>query len=60
MGRATARPLVKTDPSDPRQALLAWYTLYKGDQYAGELLAAFELLQVSELVNAFQLRCTST
>ena len=46
MGRAVAQPLVKADPSDPRSAVLAWYTLYKGDQYAGELLAAFELLQV--------------
>ena len=48
IGRARAQPLVKLDPSDPHSAVLSWFTVYKGDKYAGELLAAFELLMVSE------------
>ena len=48
--------MVKLDAgSDPRMAVLRWTELRKGDQYAGELLAACELMLVSFpllLVNA--------
>nr|XP_047145918.1 otoferlin-like isoform X1 [Hydra vulgaris] len=52
IGRAMCRPLVKqiSDPYDkpffpPR---LEWFQIYRGDSEAGELLAAFELFQLSE------------
>ena len=48
MGRARLQPMVKLDAgSDPRMAVLRWTELRKGDQYAGELLAACELMLVS-------------
>lgn len=48
MGRAHLQPMVKLDAgSDPRMAVLRWSELRKGEQYAGELLAACELMLVS-------------
>ena len=47
LGRTTAYPMVKLDPSDPRTPVLQWYSIKKGEQYGGELLAAFELMLVS-------------
>ncbi|CAM1319906.1 FER1L6 (predicted) [Pycnogonum litorale] len=54
IGRALAKPHVKLSddkydkPSFPPQ--LEWFELYRGGEYAGELLATFELLQVSDVV----------
>lgn len=51
IGRALAKPHVKLGddkydkPSFPPQ--LEWFELYRGGEYAGELLSTFELLQVS-------------
>ena len=47
LGRTKAYPMVKLDPTDGRTPVLQWYTIKKGAQYGGELLAAFELFQVS-------------
>ena len=50
IGRAIAKPVVKMShekyvkPSFPPQ--LDWFDIYRGEDKAGELLAAFELLQV--------------
>ena len=59
LGRVTARPKIKTatmkyEPPDfPPQ--LEWWDVFRGPQQAGELLAAFELLQVGQ-VNVY-IRC---
>lgn len=50
IGRAIARPIVKMthenyeSPKFPPR--LEWWDIYRGPDKAGELLAAFELLQV--------------
>ena len=50
IGRALARPIVKASderyekPNFPPS--LEWFDVYRGTDKAGELLAAFELLQV--------------
>ena len=50
IGRAMAKPVVKGStekyekPNFPPQ--LEWYDVFRGTDMAGELLAAFELLQV--------------
>ena len=54
IGRALARPHVKVcneryeRPNFP--PLLEWWDVYRGPDKAGELLAAFELLQVLSLI----------
>ena len=59
IGRALARPAVKASterydrPSFPPK--LEWFDVCRGPDHAGELLAAFELLQVGhiDLVSGF-------
>lgn len=52
LGRTIAKPHVKLDsdayikPNFP--PLLEWYDIHRGSEHAGELLATFELLQVSK------------
>lgn len=46
--------MVKLDPTDIRTPVLQWYNITKGEQYGGELLAAFELLQVSFKVKVME------
>jgi len=54
IGRALARPVVKAScekydkPNFPPQ--LEWFDICRGSDRAGELLAAFELLQVNFLL----------
>ncbi|XP_070540972.1 myoferlin-like isoform X9 [Ptychodera flava] len=43
MGRVMAKPLVKLEGNDPRVPRLMWYTLRRGNEDAGEVLASFEL-----------------
>lgn len=56
MGRTFAKPVVKMadehygPPRFPPQ--LEYYQIYRGNCAAGEMLAAFELLQVSLLLNS--------
>ena len=50
LGRTKACPMVKLDPSDMRTPVLQWHDIKKGQQYGGELLAAFELFLVSSLL----------
>lgn len=50
IGRALARPIVKM-ACEPYEKpffppALEWFQIYRGEEKAGELLAAFELLQV--------------
>ena len=51
IGRALARPIVKmaTEKYDKPNfpPALEWFEILRGDEKAGELLAAFELLHVS-------------
>ena len=42
-----AQPTVRLDPRAP-QPRLDWYLIYRYNQAAGELLAAFELILVSD------------
>ncbi|KAK2145131.1 hypothetical protein LSH36_700g01069 [Paralvinella palmiformis] len=44
LGRTKAHPMVKLDAQDSRLPMLQWYSVQKGEEYGGELLAAFELL----------------
>lgn len=50
MGRVVAKPRVKNEEDPYMKPLfppsLEWYDLYRGTDPAGELLAAFELIQV--------------
>uniref|UniRef100_A0ABM0MBF2 Otoferlin n=1 Tax=Saccoglossus kowalevskii TaxID=10224 RepID=A0ABM0MBF2_SACKO len=50
IGRALANPVIKmvSDPYDKPDfpPLLEWFSVYRGSNAAGELLAAFELLQL--------------
>ena len=50
IGRALARPLVKLAHEKYEKPLfppaLEWFEIMRGEERAGELLAAFELLQV--------------
>ena len=50
IGRAMVRPLVKKAEQKYEGPLfppkLEWFQIYRGDNTAGELLAAFELFQV--------------
>jgi hypothetical protein len=39
--------MVKLDPGDARSPVLQWYEIKRGKDSGGELLAAFELFQVS-------------
>jgi hypothetical protein len=39
--------MVKLDAADGRVPVLQWYSIKKGEQYGGEMLAAFELFRVS-------------
>lgn len=52
IGRAMARPLVKRAEDLYEKPLfppkLEWFQIYRGDNTAGELLAAFELFQINE------------
>ncbi|XP_006816720.1 myoferlin-like, partial [Saccoglossus kowalevskii] len=43
MGRVMVKPLVKLEGNDPRVPRLLWYTLKRGNDDAGEVLASFEL-----------------
>ncbi len=68
IGRALAKPVVKMSheryerPNFPPN--LEWFDIYRGSDRAGELLAAFELLQVGRAqsrdgaARAVALRCT--
>lgn len=47
IGRALARPQIRLKENPYHLPSLEWYSLYRGLDHAGELLAAFELLQVS-------------
>ena len=51
IGRALARPSIKLKEDGYVRPHLEWYDLFRGPDNAGELLAAFELLQVSLSVN---------
>lgn len=54
MGRTFAKPIVKVsdeDYSPPRfPPQLEYYQIYRGNSTAGDLLAAFELLQVIRII----------
>lgn len=47
IGRAIAKPHVKTLNDDYKKPSLEWYEITRGLDHAGELLATFELLQVT-------------
>ena len=49
LGRTTAYPMVKLDPTDMRTPVLQWFPIMKGATDGGELLAAFELFAVISL-----------
>ncbi|XP_059157039.1 myoferlin-like isoform X3 [Physella acuta] len=48
LGRTTALPMVKLDPSDARTPVLQWYEINRHSQSGGELLAAFELIMIPD------------
>ena len=60
IGRALAKPVVKASnegyesPNFPPK--LEWSYVYRGPDRAGELLAAFELLQVKSLFIIFHIK----
>ena len=62
IGRAFAKPVVKMSkeayelPRFPPK--LDWYQAYRGSNKSGEILASFELLQVSERCSNFYLLFT--
>ena len=64
IGRALARPIVKMahekyeKPNFP--PALEWFEICRGDEKAGELLAAFELLQVTHVSNDLMIIRKST
>ncbi|XP_048584840.1 myoferlin isoform X2 [Nematostella vectensis] len=43
MGRCVVKPLVKLNGQGPPAPRLLWYDVERGDEYGGEILAAFEL-----------------
>ncbi|EDO36863.1 predicted protein, partial [Nematostella vectensis] len=47
MGRCVVKPLVKLNGQGPPAPRLLWYDVERGDEYGGEILAAFELFLVS-------------
>ncbi|KAG1674527.1 Otoferlin [Nymphon striatum] len=50
IGRTLAKPNVTlSDDKYDKPPLLEWFQLYRGGECAGELLAAFEILQVSDV-----------
>lgn len=57
IGRALSRPIVKLAAEKYEKPLfppaLEWFEIIRGDERAGELLAAFELLQVILLFSLF-------
>lgn len=50
LGRTICRPMVKTSMKDTRTCVLQWYSLTNNKGEAGEVLASFELLLVSNQV----------
>jgi hypothetical protein len=51
VGRATASPQVKLLEDSYRPPRLERYSLFNGDEFEGEMLAAFHLLEVRFLKN---------
>ena len=47
LGRCTATPQVKLEEESYNPAQLDWFDIYRGIVKAGQLLASFELLEVS-------------
>jgi hypothetical protein len=52
VGRATASPQVKLLEESYSPPLLERYSLFKGEEFAGEILATFHLLEVRLLKNS--------
>jgi len=50
MGRCTMTPLVKINGQGPPSPRLLWYEVERGNEYGGEILAAFELFLVRTIV----------
>ncbi|XP_071827267.1 myoferlin-like isoform X3 [Apostichopus japonicus] len=48
LGRCQIQPMIKTDTRDQRVPRLAWHTVYRSGQTAGELLASFELFLIED------------
>ena len=47
MGRAVGKPNVQLCESDYKIPSLEWFQIYRGNEEAGELLATFEMFEVS-------------
>jgi len=48
LGRASGKPNVCLKETAYQLPTLEWFQIYRGAESAGELLAAFELFEVSE------------
>lgn len=46
LGRAIGKPVVLLCEDKYKQPSLEWFQIYRGNEEAGELLAAFEMLEV--------------
>lgn len=46
IGRAIARPKVKLKENSYKNPTLEWFEIFRGTDNAGELLAAFEMLEI--------------
>jgi len=55
MGRCTMTPLVKLNGQGPPAPRLLWYDVHRGNEYGGEILAAFELFLVSGCIRVHTL-----
>jgi len=53
LGRCTATPQVKLEEEAYDAAQLEWFDVYRGILKAGQLLASFELLEASWLLEAW-------
>ena len=47
LGRAIGKPSVQLCESDYKVPSLEWFQIYRGSEEAGELLATFEMFEVS-------------
>ena len=55
LGRCMAVPKIKLEDEAYDPAMLEWHSVYRGTIAAGELLAAFELLEVRLIFDYFLL-----
>ena len=56
MGRAIGKPNVCLSEENYKQPSLEWFQIHRGNEEAGELLAAFEMFEVRNFVSLMSLR----